>query len=221
MKILAKYTNGHSRFVVVNGSLIHYRDEGTGPPLLLLHGVFSSLHTFDAWTKTLAKKFRVLRIDLPGFGLSQVTPSHEYSMKSYLSCLKEFLRLLGVGQCHIAGNSFGGWLAWEFTLKYPKIIDKLILIDAAGYLEDKYIPLPIKMARTPIVKRIIKYVVPKTWYSSFCTKYTEILPRSPLNWKTAITNYFLVRETPRPFCPWPMEYLSITSPSFPRSNIPP
>ena len=123
MKILAKYTNDHSRFAVVNGSLIHYRDEGSGSTLLLLHGVFSSLHTFDAWTKILSKNFRVLRLDLPGFGLSQVTASHEYSMKSYLSYVKEFLRMMGVAHCFMAGSSFGGWLAWEFVLKHSKFID--------------------------------------------------------------------------------------------------
>ena len=162
MKILAKYTNEHSRFVVVNGSLIHYRDEGSGPTLLLLHGVFSSLHTFDAWTKVLSKKFRVLRFDLPGSGLSEVAASHEYSMKSYLSDVKQFLQLMGVDHCFMACSSFGGWVAWEFTLKYPKIIDKLTLIDAGGvFLEDKFIPLPFKMARTPIVNQIIKYVAQK------------------------------------------------------------
>ena len=49
-EILVKYTNAHSRFVVLNGAMVHYREEGNGYPIVMLHGAFSSLHTFDGWT---------------------------------------------------------------------------------------------------------------------------------------------------------------------------
>ncbi len=63
-----KYTDSNSRYMDVNGLTIHYRDEGEGPPLLLLHGVASSLHTWDDWTDQLKGSYRVIRMDLPGFG---------------------------------------------------------------------------------------------------------------------------------------------------------
>ena len=167
MKILDKYTNDQSRFPVIKGSLVHYRDEGQGPTLLLIHGAFSSLHTFNSWVDILSSKYRILRLDLPGFGLSQVSWDHEYSIERYLEIISEFLRLMVAERCTFVGSSLGGWLAWEYAIKYPKAVEKLVLIDSGGFLEDKYIPLPFKMARTPIVKQILKYVVQKNLVMQF------------------------------------------------------
>ena len=66
----AKYLDRNSKFITVEGIKIHYRDEGIGPVLLLLHGVCSSLHTWDMWVKELGSYYRIIRIDLPGFGFS-------------------------------------------------------------------------------------------------------------------------------------------------------
>ena len=159
---LQKYTNDQSRFLVIDNALVHYRDEGDGPVLLLLHGAFSSLHTFDGWTDILKKDFRVLRLDLPGFGLSGASADHTYGIEKYVSWIRLFLEMLGAETCSIAGSSFGGWLAWEYARKYPKQVEKLILIDAAGYLDMREIPLPFRMARTPFVNKIAKFAMRKS-----------------------------------------------------------
>ena len=79
--LIEKYTTRDSRFLVFDDTLIHYRDEGDPQafPLLLLHGAFSSLHTYNSWTKILKKDFRVIRLDMPGFGLTgpNVRGGHE------------------------------------------------------------------------------------------------------------------------------------------------
>ena len=62
-----EYANEQSEFVEVNGMQVHYRDEGTGFPIVLMHGTAASLHTYDAWTKQLSKDYRVIRLDLPAF----------------------------------------------------------------------------------------------------------------------------------------------------------
>lgn len=165
---LQKYTNHESRFLVIEGSLIHYRDEGAGQPILMLHGAFSSLHTFESWKDILIKKgFRVLRIDLPGFGLTGSRHDHDYSIPMYCHVIESFLKLLNVEQCHIAGNSLGGWLAWELALHNPKLVDRLVLISSAGFLDDRSIPLPFKMAKTPFVNRVIKYAVKRNMLEQF------------------------------------------------------
>src|SRR5216684_3918318 len=64
------FAGGASRFVDLDGLSVHYRDEGEGPPMVLLHGTGASLHTWDAWTEALRGHFRVIRMDLPGFGLA-------------------------------------------------------------------------------------------------------------------------------------------------------
>lgn len=159
---LQKYTNSQSRFLVIDNALVHYRDEGEGPVVLLLHGAFSSLHTFDGWAETLKKDFRVLRLDLPGFGLSGASNDHTYGIEKYVNWIHRFLEMMGAESCSIAGSSFGGWLAWEYTRKYPQQVEKMILIGAAGYLDLKEIPLPFRMARTPFVNKIAKFVIRKS-----------------------------------------------------------
>ena len=100
----------------IDGLMVHYRDEGKGPPVLLVHGTFSSLHTFDAWTRILRDSYRVIRLDLPGFGLTGPTPNGKYEISYYLDLFVQFLKNLHIEKCHIAGSSLGGWLgAWGTT----------------------------------------------------------------------------------------------------------
>lgn len=157
--LLFKYTTDASRFLVIDNMMIHYRDEGEGEVVLLLHGAFSSLHTFNDWNKQLKKHYRVIRLDLMGFGLTGPNDASDYSMDNHIRVLKTFLNILKIEKCHVVGNSLGGWLAWEFAYRYPQKVDKLVLIDAAGFMEEENVPLPFKLARTPVFGRIIKYVV--------------------------------------------------------------
>jgi pimeloyl-ACP methyl ester carboxylesterase len=165
---LKKYTNRYSRFVVIDETLVHYRDQGDGEPILLIHGAFSSLHTFEEWNDILVNNgYRVLRLDLPGFGLTGSRHDHRYSMEIYVETLKQFLDTLDVRSCSIAGNSLGGWLAWEFALKYPRKVNKLVLIASAGFIDEGSIPLPFKMAKTPFINKVIKYVVKRNVLEQF------------------------------------------------------
>ncbi len=152
-EIKLKYTNQHSRFLDIDHALVHYRDEGQGPPILLLHGTFASLHTFDGWVDELKSSYRLIRLDLPGFGLSEVTEDHVYSMERYLEVIKTLLDELGIDRVTIAGSSLGGWLAWEFALDFPELVERLILIDAAGVEIHRHIPLPVRLARLPFAKK--------------------------------------------------------------------
>lgn len=165
--ILIKYTNEHSRFVVLNGALVHFRDEGNGYPIVMLHGAFSSLHTYDTWTKDLKGDFRVIRYDLLGFGLTGKQKDENYSMVSQIKTLRLLLDTLRVDRCILCGSSLGGWIAWEFALRYPNRVRKLLLIDAAGFLDQDSIPLPFKMARTPFANRVVRMVVRKNVLEQF------------------------------------------------------
>ena len=165
--LLFRYTTDASRFVLVDKLLMHYRDEGAGPVVVLLHGAFSSLHTYNEWAKHLKRHYRVIRLDLPGFGLTGPTPNNEYHLEEHLRYLKSFFAIMGLETFVIAGSSLGGWLAWEYALRYPEKIQKLILIDSAGFLDEASIPLPFKLARAPIFGRVIKYVVRRAVLEQF------------------------------------------------------
>ena len=156
-----EYANEQSEFVEVNGMQVHYRDEGTGFPIVLMHGTAASLHTYDAWTKQLSKDYRVIRLDLPAFGLTGPNKNAEYSIESYTKFLSQFLEKIKVAKFYLAGNSLGGNIAWNYAAEYPEKVLKLILIDASGL--PTFIPQPpiFKMAKTPILNSLFLYITPR------------------------------------------------------------
>lgn len=160
-QLKAKYAAPPSKFMDVGGLSVHYRDEGQGFPLLLLHGAGSSLHTWEGWTRELAKNYRVIRLDLPGFGLTGPNAKKDYSMAWNVRFLAAFLDKLGVKECYVAGNSYGGRLAWEFASARPKRVRKLILVDASGYPAPQRRILAARLARMPLVGRLLLHVTPR------------------------------------------------------------
>ena len=133
-----KYTDSYSLFEKVNGMNVHYRDEGEKKdsiPIVLIHGTGSSLHTYEHWTRNLVKNHRVIRMDLPGYGLTGPFPNRNYYIGDYVDFLKCFLDEIGVKKCVLAGNSLGGNIACRFTLKYSDIVNKLILIAINTFID--------------------------------------------------------------------------------------
>jgi pimeloyl-ACP methyl ester carboxylesterase len=157
-EVINKYTDQNSKYLNIDGLRVHYKDEGEGEVLVLLHGTFSSLHTYDNWASILKKKYRVIRLDLPGFGITGPSIDNVYSISIFIDFIENFLDLLNVNKYHLAGNSLGGWLAWELALKAKDKIGKLVLLNAAGYLNDKNYPLPFVIAQTPVLRNVFNYI---------------------------------------------------------------
>lgn len=155
------YTNQYSKFIEIDGMQVHYRDEGNGFPIVLLHGTAASLQTWNAWTKELAKNYRVIRMDLPAFGLTGPNKNADYSIKSYTQFLHQFLTKIKVDKFYVAGNSLGGNIAWNYAEEHPNEVEKLILIDASGLPTNKPQPWIFNLARTPILNSLFLYITPK------------------------------------------------------------
>ncbi|MBT7815512.1 MAG: alpha/beta hydrolase [Polaribacter sp.] len=156
-----EYTNEASKFIEIDGMQVHYRDEGQGFPIVLVHGTASSLHTWNDWTKDLKKKYRVIRMDLPAFGITGPNKNADYSIENYTYFLQQFLMKINVAKFHLAGNSLGGNIAWNYAAEHPEQIEKLILIDASGLPTNKPQPAVFKMAKTPVLSSLFLYVTPK------------------------------------------------------------
>ncbi|MET1078293.1 MAG: alpha/beta hydrolase [Pseudomonas sp.] len=139
-----------SRFVELDGFSLHYRDEGARdlPVLVLIHGVVSSLHTWDDWVTILGGQYRIIRFDVPGFGLTGPARDGRYTAERMLAVLVQLLDYLGVEQADLVGNSLGGYIAWNFALLQPQRVRRLVLIDPAGYPMQK-VPWMIAAARLP------------------------------------------------------------------------
>lgn len=169
-ELKAKYAPSPSSFISVQGMDVHYRDEGNARdsiPLVLIHGTGASLHTFDAWSKELETERRVIRMDLPAYGLTGPFPDRNYSIENYVEFISNFLNALEIKDCIIGGNSLGGQIAWNFTVDHPERVDKLILIDAAGYpFESESKPLAFKLATTPVLKNVLKFITPRSLVES-------------------------------------------------------
>lgn len=128
-----------ARTVSVYGQKIVYYDLGSGPPLVLLHGMSSSA-SLD-WAQVmnqLAGKYRVIAPDQIGFGLSD-KPTIDYSIQTWVDFLGEFLRQMKLQHVLLAGESLGGWIAADYAIEAAQpgskfaAVDKLILSDAAGH----------------------------------------------------------------------------------------
>lgn len=161
-----KYAQAPSQFLKMNEMEVHYRDEGIvddKAPLILLHGFGAHLYTFNSWVERLSNEYRIIRLDLPGFGLTGAFPDADYSTKQYTSFLKQFLDKLGVKKCIIGGNSMGGNIAWNFALDYPDMVNKLILINAAGFkITNKKLLLLTQLARIPKIDYMIRNYAPSS-----------------------------------------------------------
>jgi pimeloyl-ACP methyl ester carboxylesterase len=160
-----RWAQAPSRFVEVNGMQVHIRDEGprNDPvPIVLLHGTSASLHTWDGWTHNLTGQRRVIRFDLPGFGLTGPDPQNDYSMAAYVRFVGAVMDTLGVKTFVLAGNSLGGQIAWETAAAMPQRVSKLVLIDAAGYsFKPKSVPIGFWVARTPGLREVMGQVLPR------------------------------------------------------------
>ena len=150
----------NSVFETVDGLAVHLRDEGSGPPLLLIHGTSSSLHTWDGWAARLKGHRRVIRFDMPGFGLTEHPKDADYRATRLARVARGVLDRLGIERADVAGNSLGGRVALTLALDAPTKVRKLVLVDAAGLSGQK--PPPIfKLARTPVLGQLLRFVTPR------------------------------------------------------------
>ena len=153
-----------SQFLSVDGMQVHLRDEGPrgdSLPVVLLHGTSSSLHTWEGWTISLRATRRVIRFDLPGFGLTGPAADGDYRVKAYVRFVEDVLDTLGVRRVVLAGNSLGGWIAWRFAVAHPERVQRLVLVDAAGYpFASQSVPIGFRLARTPVLKVFMRRLLP-------------------------------------------------------------
>lgn len=158
-----QYTDDNSQFISIDGLEVHYKDEGTGLPIILLHGTSSSLHTWDSWTEELIKDYRVIRMDLPAFGITGPNATNQYDLETYNQFLEKFLKQLELDQFVLAGNSLGGAIGWHYASNHIEQVKQLILLDPAGFPIEKERPLIFRLAEIPVLNQLLKHITPKSF----------------------------------------------------------
>ena len=160
-----RWAQSPSQFVAVNGLQVHVRDEGPRDdpvPLVLLHGTSASLHTWDGWVADLKGQRRVIRFDLPAFGLTGPDAQNDYTLEAYVRTVEGVVNAMGVKDFVLAGNSLGGQVAWATAAALPQRVRQLILVDAAGYpMAPQSIPIGFRIARIPGLRRLAEVVLPR------------------------------------------------------------
>lgn len=160
-----KYADSESKIIQIDDMNIHYKDEGQGPVLILLHGVCASLHTWDGWAERLKGRYRIIRLDIPGFGLTGPAPDPSfYKIDAAVKLFEKIVNEMKLEKFSIAGNSLGGYIAWKYTLKNPDKVEKLILIDSVGFAQ----PLPglISLASNPFVRPFARHIMPRFMFDN-------------------------------------------------------
>ncbi|MDB5283209.1 MAG: alpha/beta hydrolase fold containing protein [Bacteroidota bacterium] len=159
-ELKAEYAPSPSKFINIDGLLVHYRDEGKGYPVVLIHGMSSSFHTWQVWADSLSKQYRVIRMDIPCFGLTGPNADNIYDAAYYVSFMQKLLDSLGVKECYMAGSSLGGFITWQYAASHPQQVKKMILVDAAGYPIAKP-PFIFTLGKIKLLGLIGRYITPR------------------------------------------------------------
>lgn len=133
----AKYAGPASQFADIEGINVHYRDEGKGPVILLMHGTLGDLSDWDEWTEVLKKNFRVVRFDLPGFGLTGDIPSGNYSAARSHVLIDGLMDHIGADKFAVVGISYGGMLMFRYAATRTDRVTAMVLINSAGIQRGK------------------------------------------------------------------------------------
>ena len=184
------YLNAPSDMIEVAGTRLHVRDSGakSAPAVIFLHGFGASLQTWEPWAAELAKGLRVIRIDLPGSGLSLPDPTSDYTDRRSLQIINALMDKLGLARASLVGNSIGGRIAWTFAGTYSARVDKLVLVSPDGFASPGFeygrTPDVPFMARAmlvclpkPLLVMSLKpaYANPATMTDALATRYHDLM----------------------------------------------
>ncbi|MFM7327774.1 MAG: alpha/beta fold hydrolase, partial [Bacteroidota bacterium] len=170
----SRYRTPTSQFLDIEDARVHVRIRGSGPALFLIHGSFSSLHTWQPWEDSLSTTFTTVSMDLPGHGLTGPNKLDDYSQEYYVRVVFGIADRLGIDTFAVAGNSMGGNVAYRMALNQPRRITKLVLIDAAGppaagspsTANPSGSPFIFRLLSTPVLSTMMVKCTPKFLFRS-------------------------------------------------------
>lgn len=163
----ARYATPADRFVAIEpGLTVRVRDEGPrdAPAVVLLHGSSSSLEDWDGWAAALTPRYRVVRLDLPGHGLTGPDPKGRYGMADFARVVDRVADAEGLGRFVLGGNSIGGQVAWTYAMEHADRLSGLILVDAGGAPDNApaSVPIGFRVANSRLGAPIARWVTPKS-----------------------------------------------------------
>lgn len=171
------------KYATVFGAKIHYLEAGSGPVVILLHGLGGSVSNWAQTIAPLAQKYRVIAPDQIGFGKSD-KPMLNYRVGTLVDFLDGLYKQLGIQKASLVGNSLGGFTAAAFALAHPEKVDKLVLVDAAGFTVTGDIDPRVLNGLNPSTRQQVKDLIGLIFYN-----------KEPFSSDAAVDGFFASRVT--------------------------
>jgi pimeloyl-ACP methyl ester carboxylesterase len=135
------------QFRTIHGHRRAFRIAGSGPALLLIHGVGDKSASWESVHAKLAQRFTVIAPDLLGHGESD-KPRGDYSLPAFANGMRDLLAVLGIERVTVVGHSFGGGVAMQFAYQYPQLVERIVLVSAGGVADD--VSFALRLAAMPL-----------------------------------------------------------------------
>ncbi len=160
---VAQYETEYSKYLDWKGIKLHYIDKGEGPTVMLIHGFAGSFSNWNKLVEAFPEGYRLIIPDLPGLGLSQFPeiPEDENLIELFADFTHTLIEELELDSIAIVGNSLGGFISWETTIRNQDKIASLVLLNSAGYDVEDTKALFIKLSKTQVFKQVVKKGAPK------------------------------------------------------------
>jgi pimeloyl-ACP methyl ester carboxylesterase len=177
----------HQHWTIVNDTPINVIELGEGPALLFVHGLSGSWPNWLEQLPVLAADYRVIALDLPGFGRSPMPTGGEVSIAGYADLLDALLEQLGVESAAVVGNSMGGFISAELAIRHPRRVERLVLVSPAGISTHQD---PRLLRYLPWVRRMERLAVA---YGGWLASHADAVTRRP-----GLRNAFFGTIVPHP-----------------------
>ncbi len=156
-------------FIEIDNYNINYEIDGSGEEtVVILQGWGTTLYVYNSIAKLLSEKYRVVRLDLPGFGSSD-EPRSAWSVENFVEFFLKFLEELKIDKVILIGHSYGGRMIIRLASRQtvPVEISRIVLIDSAGVLPKKTSKQKFKIFKYKVLKKIVNLKIMKNFFSSF------------------------------------------------------
>ena len=175
---------------MVDGVRLRLRDTGprAAPVVILVHGFGSSLETWEPWSQGLSGRYRVIRFDLPGFGLTGADPTGDYTDAREIKVLADLMDQMGVARASLIGHSLGGRIVSSFAALHPDRVNRLVLVSPDGFASPGFAygrapEIPLAMQALPYVaprellraNLAVAYGRPEALSEATLTRYRDLL----------------------------------------------
>ncbi|MFN6994143.1 MAG: alpha/beta fold hydrolase [Aquincola tertiaricarbonis] len=163
--LVARWAPPPSQFIELAGQVVHLRDEGHPQdplPVLMLHDLGNSLHTWSAWAPRLARQRRVVSVDLPGAGLTGPQPEADYRLSTQARFVLALMDRLQLRQVQLVGHGRGGEVALELAAQAPSRVERLLLLNpGSGPILARRTPPLFLVARLPVLHWLAESLLPR------------------------------------------------------------